>query len=199
MRAVFEAYMDGATAKEAAGLCGVSVGTAYYCLKTLQKATNLPILRRQVGQTAMPENFNSETREDREQGVRRGSVRDFHSFRVTWVTLALSAGVPMEIVKRVTGHKTTDVVLKHYFKPGKEELKKTLQLALPNLLPVAVTNDDTEIEVLPASGPEMDLEHAMDALQGLNSANWKHRKAEALEALQAAKEWTEAHPLRAAG
>jgi hypothetical protein len=48
-------------------------------------------------------------------------VRDFHSFRVTWVTLALTAGVPLELVQKVTGHKTTDIVLKHYFQPGLED------------------------------------------------------------------------------
>ena len=31
----------------------------------------------------------------RKEGLRRASVRDFHSFRVTWVTLALTAGVPL--------------------------------------------------------------------------------------------------------
>jgi hypothetical protein len=30
------------------------------------------------------------------------------------VTLALTAWVPLELVQKVTGHKTTDLVLKHY-------------------------------------------------------------------------------------
>ncbi len=65
------------------------------------------------------------------KGLRRGSVRDFHSFRVTWVTLALTAGVPLELVQRVTGHKTTDVVLKHYFRPGQEDFRLALEGAMP--------------------------------------------------------------------
>ena len=68
------------------------------------------------------------------KGVRRASVRDFHSFRVTWVTLALTAGVPLELVQRVTGHKTVDVVLKHYFQPGREDFRNALQSAMPDLL-----------------------------------------------------------------
>jgi integrase len=67
-------------------------------------------------------------------GLRRASVRDFHSFRVTWVTLALTAGVPLELVQKVTGHKTTDIVLKHYFQPGREDFRKALQSAMPKLL-----------------------------------------------------------------
>jgi len=72
-------------------------------------------------------------------GVRRASVRDFHSLRVTWVTLALTAGVPLELVQRVTGHKTTDVVLKHYFRPGQEDFRLALEGAMPTLLTASVT------------------------------------------------------------
>ena len=70
----------------------------------------------------------------RADGLRRASVRDFHSLRVTWVTLALTAGVPLELVQRVTGHKTTDVVLKHYFRPGQEDFRLALEGAMPKLL-----------------------------------------------------------------
>lgn len=66
--------------------------------------------------------------------LKTASVRDFHSLRVTWVTLALSAGVPMEIVRRVTGHRTADVVVKHYFQPGKAEFRQALESKLPALM-----------------------------------------------------------------
>ena len=70
----------------------------------------------------------------RKEGLRRASVRDFHSFRVTWVTLALPAGVPLELVQKVTGHKTTDIVLKHYFQQGQEAFRQAMQSAMPKLL-----------------------------------------------------------------
>jgi len=70
----------------------------------------------------------------REHGLRKPSVRDFHSFRVTWVTLALSAGIPLELVQKVTGHRTASIVLKHYYQPGKEIFRKTLQQNMPGLL-----------------------------------------------------------------
>jgi integrase len=78
--------------------------------------------------------FRGEIHAARKIGLRRASVRDFHSFRVTWVTLALTAGVPIELVQKVTGHKTVDVVLKHYFQPGREEFRRALQAAMPKLL-----------------------------------------------------------------
>ncbi len=66
--------------------------------------------------------------------ARRASTFDWHGLRVTWVTLALSAGVPMEVARLVTGHKTVEVVLKHYFKPGREHLRAVLGDKLPDVL-----------------------------------------------------------------
>ena len=71
---------------------------------------------------------------ERKEGLRRASIRDFYSFRVTWVTLALTAGVPLELVQKVTGHKTAEIVLKHYFQPGREAFRQASQMAMPKLL-----------------------------------------------------------------
>ncbi len=38
------------------------------------------------------------------------------------------------MVRRVTGHATVDVVLRHYFRPGREEFKAALAGALPDVL-----------------------------------------------------------------
>jgi len=66
--------------------------------------------------------------------LRLASGRDCHSFRVTWVTLALTVGVPLELVQKVTGRKTTDIVLKRYFQAGREDFRRALQSAMPKLL-----------------------------------------------------------------
>jgi integrase len=70
----------------------------------------------------------------RSNGKRNASVRDFHSFRVTWITLALAAGVPLELVQRVTGHRTVEVVMKHYFRPGREDFRQAIMRAMPKML-----------------------------------------------------------------
>lgn len=66
------------------------------------------------------------TRVDRQRGMRRASVVDFHSLRTTWITDKLAAGVPIETVKRTSGHRTTDVVTEHYNRPGVQQHLKTL-------------------------------------------------------------------------
>lgn len=50
----------------------------------------------------------------------------------------------------VTGHKTTDVVLKHYFRPGQEDFRQALEGAMPKLLTVGSGNLKAEIVVSPA-------------------------------------------------
>jgi len=69
-------------------------------------------------------------------GLRAASIRGFHSFRVTWATLALVAGVPVELVRKVTGHQSVSVLLNHYFKPGREDLRRVLQEKMPKMFSV---------------------------------------------------------------
>jgi integrase len=65
---------------------------------------------------------------------RLANLKGFHSLRTTWITMALTAGVPMELVRRVTGHSTVNVVLKHYFRPKREEFRHALETSLPQAL-----------------------------------------------------------------
>lgn len=108
---------------------------------------------------------------ERTTGLRRASVRDFHSFRVTWVTLALTAGVPIELVQKVTGHKTTEIVLKHYFQPGQESFRQALQTAMPKLL----TNGQ--------KSPKDELKNIIETLTAKNINSNKKKLLELLEKL----------------
>lgn len=113
--------MDGHSLDEVMVATGCSRGTISNYLNELEREIGCSILRskrRAVRTDGLPA--------ERENGKRRASVRDFHSFRVTWITLALAAGVPLELVQRVTGHRTVAVVLKHYFRPGREDFRQVL-------------------------------------------------------------------------
>jgi hypothetical protein len=48
--------------------------------------------------------------------------------------LALSAGIPVETVKLVTGHATANTVLKFYHNPNREHLRAVLGDRLPGVL-----------------------------------------------------------------
>lgn len=77
----------------------------------------------------------------REHGLHKASVIDFHSLRTTWITVALSRGVPIETVKLISGHKTVEVVTTHYFHPNGDQVRDALQGALPEALTGTTTTD----------------------------------------------------------
>jgi integrase len=133
MQTVFNHYMSGKKASEAAALAGVSKGSVSGYLNEVEARIRCHIVRgRHHGPslTARLKNDNGLLSAEREGGARSASIRDFQSFRVTWVTLALTAGVPLELVQKVTGHRTAEIVLKHYFQPGREDFRRALQSAI---------------------------------------------------------------------
>lgn len=134
--AVFKLYMEGKNIEVVMAGAKVSKGSVSGYLNEIQMATGFQIVRGASHTSHQPKAKKGGNRlqVERKEGLRRASVRDFHSFRVTWVTLALTAGVPLELVQKVTGHKTTDIVLKHYFQPGQEAFRQALQSAMPKLL-----------------------------------------------------------------
>jgi integrase len=141
MRSVFALYMDRKATREIIEVAGVTKGSISAYLNAIEAKIGCRVIRgcgTERSLTAFVKTDEKLLANEREDGVRRASIRDFHSFRVTWVTLALTAGMPLELVQRVTGHKTTDIVLKHYFRPGREEFRRTLENAMPQFFMEAV-------------------------------------------------------------
>ncbi len=134
-RETFKRYMAGDSGCKIAKETGVSKGSVSGWLSDVSGMIGKPVVRGSSGNDIKVA-IAKLTRVDREKGhgQRAASVRDWHALRSTWVTLALTAGVPMELVRRVTGHATVDVVLKHYFRPGREEFRAVLAGALPDVL-----------------------------------------------------------------
>ncbi|MBL7012625.1 MAG: hypothetical protein ISR85_06830 [Kiritimatiellales bacterium] len=106
-------------------------------------------------------NSKIETHRKRTNG-KQANIKGFHSLRTTWITMALTAGVPMELVRRVTGHSTVEVVLKHYFRPNREEFRHALESSLPK----ALTGGPQEKKATPHDKIVWLLEHG----EGLDKA-----------------------------
>jgi len=105
---------------------------------------------------------------ERDDAMQKASVKDFHSLRTTWITMALSAGVPMELVRRVTGHSTVDVVLKHYFRPGREAFKLALETAMPKMLTAGEMPEDRDQKTEDgAQKPNENTQEMLQKIQGL--------------------------------
>ena len=134
MRAIFAAYVDGANLPEIKERLGFGTGTSSEHLNKLEKHIGAAIIRRRG--PVLPETIRGTLHSRHAEGERlkRGSLRGWHAFRTTFITLALSAGMPMELVQRITGHTTVAVVMKHYFRPNRDHFRNALQIAMPQLL-----------------------------------------------------------------
>ena len=128
-RTVLELYLAGKSIDAILTETGFGQGTVSAYLNEIQRGAGVPLIR-----TATKNRGLERLQAARANGLRRASIRDFHSFRVTWITLALAAGVPLELVQRVTGHRTVEVVMKHYFRPGREDFRQAIMKAMPKML-----------------------------------------------------------------
>ena len=136
-QAAFKLYVEGTKMPKIAEKTGLTYHAIYAVLVDVEEATGCQIPRRlksSRSEYARVMRDCSVLNVNRADSGRRASVRDFHCFRVTWVTLALTAGVPLELVRKVTGHQTAEIVLKHYFQPGREAFRDALTTAMPKLL-----------------------------------------------------------------
>ena len=129
----FKRYAAGQSVRQIADGTKRPKGTISYDLHMIAKWIGKPFVR--SAQTpSVKQAIARITRIRREHGQKSASIYDWHALRTTFVTLALSAGVPMELVRRVTGHTTVDIVLRHYFRPGRDTFKAALVGALPAVL-----------------------------------------------------------------
>ena len=127
-------YCNGASLVAIARDTNRSKATVSTDLHTIELWIGKPLLR--VQPASAKGLIRASTQVKRLTTGRAASVRDWHALRATFVTLALSAGVPVELVRRVTGHATVEVVLKHYFHPGRDALRAALANAMPKVLTV---------------------------------------------------------------
>ena len=166
MRKVFDRYLAGMTLPEITADLDVSRGSASHYLNEIEDSVKARIVNRpNVGvRTAV-----GPMRGDRKTGKRRASRVDFHSFRVTWITVMLTAGLPMELVRAVTGHQTVEIVLKHYFKPRRENLRAEVEKLMPKLLPPVgqLRSERKSVKELLAGASEDNAWEVLQRLKGL--------------------------------
>lgn len=142
MLTVFEQYMAGGTLNSIRMELGMSKGGLSEYFARIEAVTGFPVVRQRRPKATVKTRAPVHAKR---RGLRRVNQRGFHAFRATWVTLALTAGVPIDLVRKVTGHSTTDVVLTHYYQPGREDFRRTLQAAMPALLTNGAPTRDEQV------------------------------------------------------
>ncbi|MDD5707071.1 MAG: site-specific integrase [Kiritimatiellae bacterium] len=128
----FVRYLKGESVRKIAAAMGASKGSVSGWLAVVSGMAGKRVIRGK--KMSVRAEIVRHTQVARTQGHRAASVRDWHALRTTFVTLALSAGVPMELVRKVTGHRTVEIVMANYFRPGREILRSALAGALPSVL-----------------------------------------------------------------
>lgn len=137
MVAVYDRYSSGESVADIARSLDISKGSVSNYIKRIETITGHPIIRREVeairlqqALASLPEVAPAPERRGG-RGVKKVNPRGFHALRATFATTALSAGVPIEIVRMITGHTMTDTILKHYFNPQEGAMLAAVEAAMP--------------------------------------------------------------------
>lgn len=107
--------------------------------------------------------------------LRTPSLQGFHALKTSFVTLALNAGISMEIVRKVVGNTVVEVVREHYFRPDKESLKAEFNAKLPAFLSLRADVDPTKL-----------INAAIELLRAMTLENLTPSKTKVIELLEQA-------------
>lgn len=134
-RRILSLHFEGRSATEIADEIGTSKGAVSDYFRTMEEVGQMALVSTPKRKTpALPTLADG----NGEQRKRRGSLCGWHSFRTTFCTLALANGVPMELLQKITGHRTAEIVLKHYDRRGRDAMRKAIGDAMPRAIAGAV-------------------------------------------------------------
>lgn len=171
-REILRRHLDGESGRQIAAGLAISPGAVSTYLHDFEDLTGLAIITEPAAEEPEKAALTVGEIDPDNPRKRRPSLKGWHSFRTTWTTLALAAGVPLEIVARVTGHRTVEIVSKNYFRPGREQFRAALTANMPKAL-VGEGGAEKKAEPLPT--------WAVEAIQNLNAKNLKTLKARLLK------------------
>ncbi len=171
-RAILQRHLNGESGRQIAAGLAISPGAVSTYCHDLEDLTGLAIVSEAASEEPETSALTVGEIDPDNPRKRRPSLKGWHSFRTTWTTLALAAGVPLEIVARVTGHRTVEIVSKNYFRPGREQFRAALTANMPKAL---VGEGGTEKKAGPLPT------WAVEAIQNLNVKNLKTLKARLLK------------------
>jgi integrase len=147
-------YASGETVRGIEKATGRARGQVSEDLHEAQRLSGLPFMPPPHVAVRAEATIAKVTRQARPSGQRAASIVDWHCLRTSFVTLALSAGVPVETLQLVTGHRTVAVVLANYYRPQRAHLRAALTNVMPEVLTgkksVQVPSPEKELQELTA-------------------------------------------------
>lgn len=149
--AILKRHLQGQNGRTIAAEMGIARGAVSTYLHEMENVGRVALVS--PAASAIPRKSTLAERREGEQRARSGSLCGWHSFRTTFCTLALANGVPMEILRKITGHRTAEIVLKHYDRRGREAMRKAIGTAMPKAIAGVVEASKTN-EGSPGEGEE---------------------------------------------
>ena len=152
---------------------GISRSTQTNLLKEAERLSGIRFLPASLkGIRGITASIKEITQTRRDIGVRAASKYDFHALRTSFVTLAINGGISIDKLRALTGHKTVDIVLKHYFKPKGTDVANDLEKAMPGILtkpspPTAPVPYQVPVPVFTPSPPHSPLPSAFQRMLDL--------------------------------
>ncbi len=130
---VYKRFKAGERSVDIAAALNVARSQVSMDLREIEKLTG-QTLRPMVAISAARKtrlDLIEQTRQERGIGKRAASVYGWHSFRHTFVILALQAGVPVEDIRLIVGHGEAETTLNNYYNPeakhAAERMRKRMQ------------------------------------------------------------------------
>jgi hypothetical protein len=146
--AILQRHLSGEDGRTIAAAMGIARGAVSTYLHEMEDAGEVALISPPKADTDTPRRATLAALDEDAQRKHRGSLVGWHSFRTTFCTLALANGVPMEILRKVTGHHTAEIVLKHYDRRGREDMKKAIGAAMPKAIAGAVEKREAPEELV---------------------------------------------------
>lgn len=166
-RRILALHLEGRNGKEIAEALNVSRATVSEFLHAMEDAGRIALVSEQ--KRDIPARATLADAQDGEQRKQRGSLCGWHSFRTTFCTLALANGVPMDILRKITGHRTAEIVLKHYDRRGRDAMRKAIGGAMPKAIAGAVAPSAAPTPAAPADGDALEAVALPPELAGMLS------------------------------
>lgn len=126
---IISAYLAGASVPAVAQELRLSRSTVFSNLEWMQEQAGVAVLRK-ASRTSASKARRAVQSPGSTRRLKRASLKGFHSFRTTFITHALNNGMPEQLLRRITGHSSVDIVLKHYYRPRREDLRRAFEMSV---------------------------------------------------------------------
>ena len=123
---VYSLYRSGMTYRQIQREMGCSRGLICGYLHGIEDLTGDAIIKGARESATSNRRLLQRTRQERKVGKRSASLYGWHSLRASFVVAALTNGIPIEVVRKVVGHATTQMT-QEYFNPTKRIMADTLR------------------------------------------------------------------------